>query len=114
MLGLFKVFLLLTIGYATVTDSLHMQSCVVCVRDAVSAGHTVIDRLTHQAGGKVETVILYLLRACYYSMSRTGGEYSVEKLYTLAKNPFQVSPNMNSKCLKNSLGWRRLLEATTN
>ena len=61
-----------------------MQSCVVCVRDAVSAGHTVIDRLTHQADGKVETVILYLLRACYYSISQTGGEYSVEKLLTIA------------------------------
>ncbi len=84
MIGLLKLFLLSTIGYATVTDSHHMQSCVVCVRDAVSAAHSIIDGLTHQADGKVETVILYLLRVCYFSMNRTEGEYSVEKLYTLA------------------------------
>ena len=66
--------------HATVTDLAHMQSCVLCVRESVLLGDSLIDRLTHQADGQIETVILYLLRACYFRMTRSKLPYQIPDL----------------------------------
>ena len=70
MIWILLLLFAMTNGEPVVSDMSHMQSCVSCARDTVSSGHDLIDRLTNQADGRIETVILYLLRACYFRVDR--------------------------------------------
>ena len=80
MMKLVTILLTLTLSRSEVSDLAHMQSCVGSVREAVSSRHESIDRLIRQAEGKIETVILYLLRVCYFGVERSSESYHVSDL----------------------------------
>lgn len=80
-----KIFLLcVTVCCANISDYDHMQSCVTCVRLSMASTEPVVDRLLRQANHELDTVILYLLRTCYFTLHRSASEYDLHILLASA------------------------------
>jgi hypothetical protein len=84
------ILMILCASAVEVSDYSHMESCVTCVRSTVSSGHSSIDWLVNQADGRMESVILYLIRACYLLMDRRDAMYGADELLKHASTPVSI------------------------
>ena len=68
------------------SDFHHMRNCVTSVRVFVSDGGEPIEWLRTKARGDDDTVLLYLLRLCYfYQTDKAGVPYDMPALYSRHK-----------------------------
>ena len=79
------ITLLLGSAAAAVSDLTHMKSCVTSVRSVISDGGEEIDSLYKKANYNTDTVLLYLLRMCYYHHDRSSVEYDMSALLSTHK-----------------------------
>ena len=70
-----------------IDDTMHMQSCVAAIRSTVALGGQWIDDLLVQAKNDMDTLVLYLLRLCYFHHPRITDDYDMRSRLANHRGP---------------------------
>lgn len=80
------VTLLLLASAAEIPDAVHLRACVSSVRSFVSDDNPGVDWLLEKANQDLDTVVLYLLRMCYFHHQRVVDAYSMQPVFDSTKS----------------------------